>query len=168
MGQSLDAHRTGDTVSTGHHPRLALRYDMRAAPFGCSHEQLYLAMLEQVRWADRMGCHSVIFSEHHGSDDGYLPSPVVAAAAAAGATARISIMISALILPLYDTVRPAEDLAVLDLISGGRLELVIGASRWAADHPRRLIPGLGPAGCSHRRRLLRGRSGLGRGVHPGL
>lgn len=121
-------------MTTRPHPRLALRYDMRAAPFGCSHDELYLAMLEQVRWADRMGFDSVTFSEHHGSDDGYLPSPVVAAAAAAGVTARISIMISALILPLYDTVRLAEDLAVLDLISGGRLELVIGAGYRAEEY----------------------------------
>jgi alkanesulfonate monooxygenase SsuD/methylene tetrahydromethanopterin reductase-like flavin-dependent oxidoreductase (luciferase family) len=84
-------------------------------------------MLDHLRWADRLGFDSVTFSEHHGSDDGYLPSPVVAAAAAAGATEQISIVISALILPLYDAVRLAEDLAVLDLISGGRLQLVIGA-----------------------------------------
>ncbi len=100
---------------------------MRATTFGRPHAELYAAMIEQVRWADTHGFDSIAFSEHHGADDGYLPSPLVAAAVAAGATSRARIMVSALLLPLYDVIRVAEDMAVLDLASGGRVDLVIGA-----------------------------------------
>ena len=106
---------------------VTLRYDLRSVPFGRPHSELYSAMIEQVRWADRVGAESVLFSEHHASADGYLPSPVIAAAVVAGATSRVGILVSALLLPLYDLVRLAEDLAVLDLASAGRVDLVIGA-----------------------------------------
>lgn len=108
-------------------PILGLRYDLRAAPFGKDHATLYSAMLNQVRWADRLGFTTVTFSEHHASDDGYLPSPLMAAATALGATKNIRAMVSALLLPLYDPIRLAEDMAVLDLLSGGRIDLTIGA-----------------------------------------
>lgn len=106
---------------------LTIRYDLRATSFGRTHAELYSAMLDQVRWADRVGFDSVVFSEHHAADDGYLPSPLIAASATAGATSRIRVLVSALLLPLYDVVRLAEDMAVLDLVSGGRVDLTIGA-----------------------------------------
>ena len=91
-------------------------------------------------------------SEHHGSDDGYLPAPLVLAAAIAGRTQRIRLEIAALILPLHDPLRVAEDVAVLDLASGGRVELVIGAGyvpaefemfeRAIADRPRLVEEGM--------------------------
>jgi alkanesulfonate monooxygenase SsuD/methylene tetrahydromethanopterin reductase-like flavin-dependent oxidoreductase (luciferase family) len=108
-------------------PNLVIRYDMRSPSFSRPHRELYAAMLDHARWADRVGFDSVLFSEHHGVDDGYLPSPVVAAAAVAGATKRVRITISALLIALYDVVRLAEDMAVLDLLSDGRTDLVIGA-----------------------------------------
>ncbi|MGE0304888.1 MAG: LLM class flavin-dependent oxidoreductase [Acidimicrobiia bacterium] len=108
-------------------PPTIIRYDMRSPSFARPHGELYGAMLEQVRWAERVGIDTVLFSEHHGSEDGYLPSPVIAAAVVAGATSSIRIMVSALLLPLYDVVRVAEDLAVLDLASGGRVDITIGA-----------------------------------------
>lgn len=106
---------------------LSLRYDLRAPGFGPPLEGQYRAALEQCAWADEHGFSSVAVSEHHASDDGYCPSPVVLAAAIAGRTSRVRIMIAALVLPLYDPIRLAEDLAVLDLASGGRIDLVIGA-----------------------------------------
>ena len=68
----------------------------------------------------------VVLSEHHGVEDGYLPSPLTLAAAVAGRTRRIRIGIMALLLPLYDPVRLAEDMAVIDLASGGRLAVTVG------------------------------------------
>lgn len=108
-------------------PILGLRYDLRSAPFGKDHATLYAAMLEQAQWADQLGFTTVTFSEHHVSDDGYLPSPLMAAATVLGATKQIRAMVSALLLPLYDPIRLAEDMAVLDLLSGGRIDLTIGA-----------------------------------------
>ena len=63
--------------------------------------------------------------EHHTMTDGYLPSPMVLATAMAARTTTLPIMIAALILPLYDTIRLVEDMAVLDIISGGRVSYIL-------------------------------------------
>lgn len=107
--------------------RLSLRYDLRAPSFGPPHEALYRAALDQCEWAEAHGFQVATVSEHHGSDDGYCPSPLVLAAAIAGRTRTLRVLVAALLLPLYDPIRLAEDLAVLDLASGGRVDLVIGA-----------------------------------------
>jgi alkanesulfonate monooxygenase SsuD/methylene tetrahydromethanopterin reductase-like flavin-dependent oxidoreductase (luciferase family) len=104
---------------------LGLVYDMRAPDFGAPATALYRAALEQCAWADSLGFDRVTLPEHHASEDGYLPSPVVFGAAVAGATKQILIHISVMLLPLYDPLRAAEDLAVLDLASGGRLRLTV-------------------------------------------
>ena len=67
-----------------------------------------------------------MLSEHHVSDDGYLPSPIPVAAAFAAVTERIPISIAALLVNLYDPLRLAEDLAVLDHLSGGRVNHTLG------------------------------------------
>jgi alkanesulfonate monooxygenase SsuD/methylene tetrahydromethanopterin reductase-like flavin-dependent oxidoreductase (luciferase family) len=106
---------------------LNLAYDMRAPDFGAPPVELYKAALDQCEWADRMGFHAVTFMEHHATTDGYLPSPVVMASAVAGRTHDILIGVSVMLLPLYHPLRAAEDLAVLDLLSGGRLRVTVGA-----------------------------------------
>ncbi|TMK67330.1 MAG: LLM class flavin-dependent oxidoreductase [Actinobacteria bacterium] len=105
----------------------SLRYDLRAPSFGPPAPELYAAALEQSTWADERGCSGITFSEHHGAEDGYLPSPIVMAGAAAARTKHARIAISALIVPFHDQLRLAEDLAVVDLISNGRLTVTIGA-----------------------------------------
>lgn len=103
-------------------PTLALRFDLRCPPFSrVSHADLYATALEQCAWADRLGFAAVMLSEHHGSPDGYLPSPLVFGAAVAARTRKLRIQFAALIAPLHDPVRLAEDLAVLDVVSGGRV-----------------------------------------------
>ena len=108
-------------------PVISLRYDLQAAPGGPGHAELVAAMLDQVAYADQHGLDRVVVSEHHHTTDGYLPSVFVALAAIAARTSRVRIRPSALILPLHDPVRIAEDSAVLDLISGGRLDLAVAA-----------------------------------------
>src|SRR5918996_1733251 len=106
---------------------LGLRYDLRAPTWGsATHAELYAACLEQVAWGDAHGLDFVVLSEHHGADDGYVPAPVTMAAAVAGRTKRIGINIAAILVPLHDPVRLAEELAVLDLASGGRVSFVTG------------------------------------------
>lgn len=114
-------------------PKILLRYDMRAPAFGASAEVLYAAALEQASWADSRGFDAVQVSEHHGSDDGYLPSPIVLLGAIAARTQRLRLQIAALVLPLNDPLRVAEDLAVLDILSGGRVELVVVAGYVPAE-----------------------------------
>jgi alkanesulfonate monooxygenase SsuD/methylene tetrahydromethanopterin reductase-like flavin-dependent oxidoreductase (luciferase family) len=60
----------------------------------------------------------VSLAEHHGLSDGYWPAPIVVAAAVAARTRQAEIHLRALLLPLYDPVRLAENLAVLDAEQG--------------------------------------------------
>jgi alkanesulfonate monooxygenase SsuD/methylene tetrahydromethanopterin reductase-like flavin-dependent oxidoreductase (luciferase family) len=107
--------------------RTFIRFDMRAPAFGsATPAELHEATLDMAEWADRVGFDTTVVSEHHAAEDGFLPSPIVAAAAIAGRTSRIGITISALLAPLHDPIRVAEDLAVLDLLSGGRVTTVLG------------------------------------------
>jgi alkanesulfonate monooxygenase SsuD/methylene tetrahydromethanopterin reductase-like flavin-dependent oxidoreductase (luciferase family) len=114
---------------------LTMRHDFRAPAFGpASLSEIYAAALEQFRWADRHGFDFGVVSEHHGVDDGWLPAPLTAAAVVLGATERIPVLVSALIAPLHDPVRLAEQIAVLDLASGGgRLTVVLGAGYRAEE-----------------------------------
>jgi len=103
-----------------------LRFDCRNPGFaGVENAERYRALLEMCEWADERGARFVGLSEHHGSDDDYLPSPLVMAAAIAARTRNVRIGIHALIAPLHDPLRLAEDAAVVDLLSGGRLDLTL-------------------------------------------
>jgi alkanesulfonate monooxygenase SsuD/methylene tetrahydromethanopterin reductase-like flavin-dependent oxidoreductase (luciferase family) len=103
-----------------------VRFDLRSPTFGAPTHELYGAFLEMAAFAEQHDFTAVVVSEHHACDDGYLPSPLVAAAAAAARTSRIAINVAALLLPLYDPVKLAEDMAVLDHISQGRVSYVVG------------------------------------------
>jgi alkanesulfonate monooxygenase SsuD/methylene tetrahydromethanopterin reductase-like flavin-dependent oxidoreductase (luciferase family) len=113
---------------------VSLTYDMRAPDFGAPAVDLYPATLEQCAWADRLGFDAVALLEHHASVDGYLPSPIVLGSAVAAVTERMLIRMSVVLLPLYHPIRLAEDLAVLDLISQGRLRLTVGAGYRPAEY----------------------------------
>ena len=105
-----------------------LRFDFRNPSFaGTSPAERYEAALEMAEWADRLGCVSIAVSEHHGSPDGYLPSPITMTAALAARTTNVRFMIAALIAPFYDPLRLAEDLVVLDHLSKGRVDLIVAA-----------------------------------------
>lgn len=106
--------------------RLSLRYDMRAPTFGAPAAELYAASIQQVAWADRLGFDTVYLAEHHGADDGYCPAPIVQAAAMMAVSRHIRVHLSALLAVLHDPIRLAEDLAVLDLVSGGRVDVTLG------------------------------------------
>ena len=53
---------------------LWLRYDIRNGGVAAPRTALYAAAVEQVAWADRLGFDAVMIGEHHGADDGYIPS----------------------------------------------------------------------------------------------
>jgi alkanesulfonate monooxygenase SsuD/methylene tetrahydromethanopterin reductase-like flavin-dependent oxidoreductase (luciferase family) len=113
--------------------KLTMSFDMRTPDFGTEPVKLYQAALDQCEWADKLGFETISFMEHHATTDGYLPSPIVMAAAAAGRTKQTLIEISVMVLTLYHPLRAAEDLAVLDLASNGRLRLVVGAGYREAE-----------------------------------
>ncbi|MFD8720489.1 LLM class flavin-dependent oxidoreductase [Streptomyces sp. NPDC059629] len=86
----------------------------------------YRAAVEMAAYADEHGITTVQTEEHHGVDNNWLPSPFAFAGAVFGATRNIAVTVSAVIGPLHDPLRLAEDIAVLDLLSGGRLVTVAG------------------------------------------
>src|SRR5215212_6513837 len=104
----------------------AMRFDFRNPPMaGTTMTERYAAALDIAEWADRLGCVQIALSEHHGSRDGYLPSPIPMLAAMAARTTNVRFMIAALIAPFHDPLRLAEDLITVDLLSGGRLDVLI-------------------------------------------
>ncbi|MFJ8300383.1 LLM class flavin-dependent oxidoreductase [Streptomyces sp. NPDC094447] len=98
--------------------------DPRATPESLSAR--YRASVEMAAYADARGVDTVQTEEHHGVANNWLPSPFAFAGAVFGATRRIAVTVSAIIGPLHDPLRLAEDIAVLDLLSGGRLVTVAG------------------------------------------
>lgn len=103
------------------------RYDLRAPGVTSDQRQeLFARAVEQAAYADAHGHDAIMVSEHHAADDGYLPSPLLVASAFAAVTTRIPITVSALLVNLYEPVRLAEDLAVLDLLSRGRVSYTLG------------------------------------------
>jgi alkanesulfonate monooxygenase SsuD/methylene tetrahydromethanopterin reductase-like flavin-dependent oxidoreductase (luciferase family) len=107
--------------------RTSIGFDMRAPDFGPPAAELYAAALDMCEYADKHGVEQVNFQEHHGASDGYLPTPFLMGAAAAARTRKAAILLGAVILPLHDPVKVAEQIAVTDLISGGRLHVALGA-----------------------------------------
>ena len=113
---------------------LTMRFDMRLPPFATtSFADQYRACLAMSRWAEDQGFARIMLSEHHGDPAGYLSSPLTLAAAILAATNRIEVVIAALLVPLHDAVRLAEQIATIDCIAPGRLSIVLGAGYRKAE-----------------------------------
>lgn len=122
----------------------SMRFDMRAPAFGAPAGELYRAALDMCAWAEDRGAIVAVLSEHHATEDDHLPVPLVLASAVAARTERLPILVAAVVLPLYEPVRLAEEMAVLDLLSGGRVAYVLGIGHrreeydhFGVDHGRR-------------------------------
>lgn len=92
-----------------------------------NYSRAYGEMLEQIEYAEELGFDSVWLAEHHFDAYGSMPSPQVAAAAIAQRTRRMQIGLAVAILNFDNPVRTAEDYAMVDVISNGRL--IFGAGR---------------------------------------
>jgi alkanesulfonate monooxygenase SsuD/methylene tetrahydromethanopterin reductase-like flavin-dependent oxidoreductase (luciferase family) len=107
--------------------RFGLLYDFRNPPAWREPDtRLYAETLEQMVYAEQLGYDSVWISEHHFLEDGYLPSLFVMAGAISQRTQRVRIGASVLLLPMHDPLRVAEDGAVADILSNGRLDVGVG------------------------------------------
>jgi probable F420-dependent oxidoreductase len=98
-------------------------------------EREYRETLDLVRLAEALGFDSAWVSEHHGSSDGYLPSLLPMLAAFAAVTDRIGLGTAIVLTPFHDPLRLAEDAAVVDQLSGGRLQLGLGVG-WREEEFR--------------------------------
>jgi alkanesulfonate monooxygenase SsuD/methylene tetrahydromethanopterin reductase-like flavin-dependent oxidoreductase (luciferase family) len=107
--------------------RFGVAYDFRnPAGSGISNPDLYARVLAQAERIDRLGYDLIWLTEHHFVEDGYVPSFVAVAGALAARTERVRIGSDIVLLPFQHPLRFAEDLAVLDNLSGGRIELGVG------------------------------------------
>ena len=93
----------------------------------------YARSLEWIEEAERLGADSVWLSEHHFFEDGYLPQPLTFAAAVAARTRRLRIGTAILLAPLRSALQIAEEAAVVDCLSAGRLDLGLGAGYVARE-----------------------------------
>ncbi len=107
--------------------RLGMYVDLRNPPdWRRPWAEHYEKWLEIIAEGERLGAPSVWLTEHHFFDDGYLPQTLTFAAAIAARTKRIRIGTAVLLLPLHAAIEVAEQAAVVDILSNGRLDLGMG------------------------------------------
>ena len=101
-------------------------YYFLQAPPAVGHPDVIRHEIEQMMWTEELGFDSIWLTEHHFIDYGLSVSPAVLAADAAMRTRRVRIGLAAAILPFHDPVRLAEELAMVDILSEGRLDVGVG------------------------------------------
>ena len=97
-------------------------------------------ILEQAEAADRLGFDAALTTEHKYSDE-YFGSPVPLSFAIAARTERVRVGTAIAIAPLYNPIELAQDVAMLDQLSGGRAWLGIGAGYLPVDYSTVGVPG---------------------------
>lgn len=99
-------------------------YDFRnPRPWRRNWSELYAETLDVIASTETMGFEGAWLPEHHLSEDGYMPSPIVALSAVAAQTKTIRLGSAIALAPLYHPLRFAQDCAVLDTIANGRAEM---------------------------------------------
>lgn len=95
--------------------------------------RLYEEVVEQAVLADRLGFDTAWFAEHHFIDYGVVPNPAVMLASLAPRTSRLKLGPAISLVPFRDPRQIAEDYAMLDQLSGGRVVLGLGAGYVKAE-----------------------------------
>ena len=111
----------------------------QAAP-GYTHADIIHRELEQIEWTEELGFDEVWFTEHHFIDYGLSVDPSSLAAAAAARTRRVRIGLAAAILPFHHPLRLAEQMALVDIISNGRLDVGVGRGNRPAEFAGYRVP----------------------------
>ena len=83
--------------------------------------------------AEQVGFDGLFVPEHHMMDDGYMPAPLIGCAALAARTERVAVGTTVLLLPFYNPVAIAEQTAMVDIISGGRLITGVGIANFEPE-----------------------------------
>src|SRR4029453_4297307 len=105
--------------------RFGTFFFFQAAP-GLSHAEVVHRELEQMEWTEELGFDQIWLTEHHFIDSGLAAAPARPPAPAASRTRRVRIGLAAAILPFHHPLRLAEQLALIDIISKGRLDVGVG------------------------------------------
>jgi len=96
--------------------------------------RLHSFTLEAIEEAEHLGADSIWLSEHHLFADDYVAAPLTFLAAAAARTSRVRLGTAVVLAPLHHAVEIAEQAAMVDLISGGRLELGLGTGYRVSEY----------------------------------
>src|SRR5262250_217760 len=110
------------------------------APPGHRHDHIIRRELEQIEWTEELGFDEAWLTEHHFIDYGLSVDPAALAAAAASRTRRIRIGLAAAILPFHHPLRLAEQMALVDIISNGRLDVGVGRGNRPAEFRGYRVP----------------------------
>jgi alkanesulfonate monooxygenase SsuD/methylene tetrahydromethanopterin reductase-like flavin-dependent oxidoreductase (luciferase family) len=119
--------------------RFGTFFFFQAAP-GHRHADIIHRELEQVEWSEELGFDEVWFTEHHFIDYGLSVDPSSLAAAAASRTRRVRVGLAAAILPFHHPLRLAEQMALVDIISNGRLDVGVGRGNRPAEFAGYRVP----------------------------
>jgi luciferase family oxidoreductase group 1 len=96
------------------------------SPSARSSEELYARAAEQAQAAESLGFRNVWLAEHHFSTYGYLSRPLQLAAYIAAKTTRLRVGTAVIVVPLHHPLIIAEEIATLDVLSGGRADVGLG------------------------------------------
>src|SRR6266516_6219020 len=119
--------------------RFGTFFFFQAAP-GLSHEEVVHRELEQMEWTEELGFDQIWLTEDHFIDYGQAVDPGTLAAVAASRTRRVRIGLAAAILPFHHPLRLAEQTALVDIVSRGRLEVGFGRGNRPAEFACYRVP----------------------------
>lgn len=89
-------------------------------------DQIYKNAIEQVEFADQIGLDYVVLAEHHFSSYGFLPNPLILIPKLADRAPHVRFSTAVVVLPLHNPLQLAEEIAMVDHLTGGRLEVGFG------------------------------------------
>jgi alkanesulfonate monooxygenase SsuD/methylene tetrahydromethanopterin reductase-like flavin-dependent oxidoreductase (luciferase family) len=119
--------------------RFGTYYFFQAPPW-LSHEEVVHRELEQFAWTEELGYDALWLTEHHFIEYGLAVDPATLAAAAAARTRRVRIGLAAAILPFHHPLRLAEQFALVDVLSRGRLDMGVGRGNRPAEFRGYQVP----------------------------
>ncbi len=96
------------------------------SPTARSSEEVYARGIEQAQAAEALGFRNTWLGEHHFSTYGYLSRPVQLATYIAAKTTKLRVGTAVIVVPLHHPLLIAEEVAMLDILSGGRLDIGLG------------------------------------------